>query len=294
MMSGNPVEDPNPAPVTVDPNAPASVVDDDDDGVVEAVNVGGQKMVPIGEMLKYRKEAKSVRRDMEALKPQIEQAQRTAQQLAEVQPLLDQVRSMPAAAREALAAGRMPSPEGTRHNTEDVEAKELAEDLGLIATDGQLDISRARKRLDKDTVRFQRMMEQAVAPLRTSTATQAAAGLTMQAKAIRDADGVPLASEASIDEAYKMLPPELAAQPNVAMVAIGTAMLIDRMKGRKVTAPIEHTAMHFSEPSAGRRGGSGITAEERELAKKVGLSDADLTATNNLLRSSTGRGIKME
>lgn len=302
-IPGVPMEGDEPQDPVQDP-APAEGVEaehDDDDGLIETVTVGNQKMVPVGEMIRYRKESKATKREVAELKARAERAEAVGQQLNDVMPLIEKLRDMTPAQREALATGRMPSLPGERHDAEDVEAKELAEDLGLIAADGSLDIARARKRLDKDNERYQRMLQEAVAPVRQHTAQQQARILSTQAKAIKDDQGVPMASAASIDEAYAMLPPELASQPNVAMVAIGTAMLIDKMKGRRPAGPAAepnergYQAPIYSESPGGRRGVPALTAEERASASKLGLTEKDLQSATAALSGAAGRrGIAME
>lgn len=276
---------------TDEPTTPPPAADDD--GIVEAVTVGQQKMVPLEALKEARASAKALKAQMAELQPQIDRAAQVSRELESLQPTLQALQRMTPAQRDALASGKTPSPEGTPHNDQDVEARELAEDLGLIAQDGSLDISRARKRLDKDNARIERMLESRVAPVRQSAAAQQAATIRQQAKGITDNTGTLLATAESIDEAYAMLPPELAANPNTALVAIGTAMAIDRMKNRKVQQPAQdYGAPLYSEPMTGRRGPS-ISAEERELAKKVGLTDKDLTAAATAIQQG-GRGVRME
>jgi hypothetical protein len=280
-------------PPVHDGDAVVPAAEHDDDDLVETVKVGEQQMAPVSEVIKYRKQAKALQKQLTELQPQIESARQVGQRLQEVQPILERLQNMTPQQREALASGRLPSPEGTSHAAEDIEAREVAEDYGLIAQDGSLDISRARKIIDKNNQRIQRGVEQAVGPMRQSSAQQQATSIRQQALGVTDSNGVPLATPESIHEAYAMLPAELAAQPNVAAVAIGTAMLIDRMKGRTVRAPQpDYGAPLYSEPAAGRRSGPSLTAEDRAMAAKVGLSDKDLTAAVTALQG--GRAVRME
>jgi hypothetical protein len=290
-IPGTNVENP-PAGQELDPNAPPPDDQDDDHDLIETASVGGQKMVPVAELIRVRKESKAAKRELDSLRPQIERANQVSAQLAELQPVLEQFQRMTPQQRDALASGKAPSPAGTPHDAEDVEARELAEDMGLIAQDGSLDIARARKRLDKDDARFRRMMGEAVAPLRQSSAQQQAAVIRQQAMGITDKNGELIATPESITEAYAMLPAELAANPNVAAVALGVGMLIDKMRGRVVKPAQQYSAPMYSEPS-GRRSVSGVTAEDRAIAAKVGLTDKDLTAAASAI-SQSGRGVRME
>lgn len=267
---------------------------DDDSDLIAQHAAGDEKQKGIlKDLLSARRTSRETKAELARIKGEYE---RLTQNVQTMQPLLETIQRLTPQQREALATGRLPSPAGTEQDAGDVEAMELAQDLGLIAADGSLDIARARKRLDKDNERFARLLDQHVAPLRQTTHQQIASNIRTQAKAQVDAAGNPLASPESIDEAYSMLPPELAANPQVAMVAIGTAMLIDKMKGRTAKAP--QTSIYgdpiYSEPAGGRRGAQ-VSAEDRAMAKKAGLTDADITAAAAALAQSAGRrGIDME
>lgn len=285
----------------IDPAEAAGVAgateEHDDDALVPTVQVGAQQMVPVSELIKHRKEARAFKKQLADLQPRLERADLIGSQLAEVQPFIEQLRNLTPAQRDAVLSGKVPTPQGVAQPADDVEARELAEDLGLIAQDGSLDIRRARARLDKDNVRFERMLQQAVAPVKAQTHQQQAVAMRAQAKSVKDAAGVPLATPESIDEAYGMLPPELASQSNVAMVVLGVAGLIDRMKGRKVKADAADTfsAPIFSENTGGRRSAPALTSEERATASRLGLTDKDLQNAGSALSQSSGRrGISME
>lgn len=291
-IPGTNVDDPVP-PRDGDP-AVGAVEEHDDDPIVETVKVGEQQMAPVSEVIRFRKEAREAKRELEKLRPQIERANVVSQQLEQLQPTLEMIQRLTPQQREQLATGKLPSPSGTTQPAEDAEARDMAHDLGLIAADGSLDIARARKILDRNAEKVRAEVQAIVAPLRQTTAQQQADHLRQQAEQIRDASGMPLATPDSVREAYKMLPPELAAQPNVAMVAIGTAMLIDRMRGRTVQAPDRaYGAPLFSEPAAGRRShGPTISAEEKAMAAKVGITEKDLSAAVTALNA--GRGVALE
>jgi hypothetical protein len=290
-IPGTSMEDQSPVH-DLDPNAPPADPPDDE-GIIESVKVGDQQMAPIAEVIRYRKEARAAKRENEAMRSQLENARVIGERLQQAQPLLERLQQMTPQQREALSSGRMASPAGTPQAEDDVEARELAEDYGLISHDGSLDVARARKILSKNEERIRRGVESLVAPIRQNSAQQQASSLRQQAEAVTDNAGMPLATRESIREAYDMLPPELAAQPNVAMVALGTAMLIDRMRNRAPKAVQEYADPIYSEPAAGRRQGAGITAEDRALATKVGLTDKDLTSAVNALKQG-GRGVRME
>lgn len=297
-IPGESMEEPEPQPVVNDgdPTLVPQPEPEDDDAIVETVSVGGNKMAPVSEVIKYRKQAKETARRLAELEPQIQESARLREQLQQIQPALEVLQRLTPQQREALATGKMPSPVGTPQQADDAEARQWAEMNGFIAADGSLDIARARQNLDWLDRRHEQQTEQRLAPLRQTTAQQTAQAIMHQAFGFRDAAGNLMASQESIREAYAMLPPELAANPNVAITAVGTAMVIDRMKGRTPKAPemaMPYGDPLYSEPAAGRRGPV-VTAEDRALAKRVGLTDQDLTGAVNALTTSRGRGVRME
>lgn len=296
----------DPDPIDIDP-AQAAVADaaaqeheDDDDTLIETVTVGQQKMVPVSEMIKYRKESKATKRELAELRTRAERAEQVGQQLQDAMPAIEALRNLTPQQRELLASGRLPSPEGTRQPAEDTEAAQWADMQGFIAADGSLDVKRARQNLDWLDERHQRRTEAELAPMRQNTAQREAGVLRERAKAVaHPKTGSPLASPESIDEAYRMLPAELASQPNVAMIAIGTAMVIDAFRGRSpriaATADPGYAAPIYSE-AGGRRGAPAISAEERASLTKLGLSEKELQGASTALSNAAGsrRGIALE
>src|SRR3990167_925963 len=117
----------------------------DDDGVVEAVSVGGQKMVPLAELIKTRKEAKAAKAKLAELEPQVAQIPGIQQQIDTLRPYADAIRQNPNLIKLAQQATR-PSGQDTVQPDDDQEARDTAEDLGLYHPQtGELDVARARR-----------------------------------------------------------------------------------------------------------------------------------------------------
>jgi hypothetical protein len=282
-------------PLTQDP--PAAPVEEPDDDIVEAsLDAKGQKVVPLGTLIDQRKAARTLKAENEALKQKAAQYDQMAPLVQQAQPFLQQLATMTpeqqAAAIASVSRGTAPSRVSGPQPADDQEAAELAEDLGLVDANGSLDIARGRRMLDRLDRRASTRMQQEIAPLRQSTAAQQAAVLREQAKTHTDNAGIPLATPESINEAYSLLPPELAANPNVQAVIIGTAMLIDKSKGRtpQAQARYQYADPLLTEPT-GRRGSSGPSAQDRDLMKRLGVSAEDLKITEQL---GTGRSISLE
>lgn len=299
MSLDTPLEVTEPEPLEPPVTPPADDADDDTDIVEASVDARGQKVVPLGTLIGERKAARALKAENETLRqkaaqfdqlapyvPQIQQAQPFLQQLQQLTP--EQQAAAIANVQRGTAQSRTSAPQPV----DDQEAAELAEDLGLVDASGGLDIARGRRMLDRLDRRSAQRVQQEIAPLRQTTATQMAASLREQAKQHTDAQGVPLATAESINEAYALLPPELAANPNVQAVIIGTAMLIDKSKGRtpQVQARYQYGDPLLTEPT-GRRGPTGPSAQDRDLMKRLGMTAEDLKITEAL---GTGRSIVLE
>lgn len=276
--------------------------EDEDDNLIPTVQVGQQQMAPVSEVIRLRKEARAAKKEAAELKTRVERAEAVGAQLQEVMPLIDNLRNMSQAQRDALLSGKLPSVEGTRQDAEDTEAREVAEDYGLIAADGSLDIARARKIIDKENARVERRVQEQLGPVKQHSAQQQAGVMRERAKAIKDEHGMPFATPESIDEAYSLIPAELAANPNVAIVQIGTAMFLDKMRKRTVRGAAGadpgpgYQAPIYSEGGGRRAAAPALTAEEKASAAKLGLSEKELTDASTALSRAAGgrRGIALE
>lgn len=276
-----------PEPIQQEPIAAPAAQEDDDDGLIETVKVGEQKMVPVGELINYRKQAREAKRANELIQQQMQTLQT---QLQEVRPYVDKLREP--GVLDRLTKGTHATPASTEQPADDQEAKDTAEDMGFYTTDGQLDVARARRVLDRIESRNARRTQNDLAPLRQQTAVQAAQVMRQRVDTMRTKEGAPLASRESLDEVFGMVPPELQADPKTAFVMALAAAGMDLFTGRKgvVTAPPagrEYSEPIYTEAPGGRRAGAGISAELAALGKRVGLSDKELAGAAN---RQTGRG----
>lgn len=272
------------------PNPPAD--ETDDDLIPVEKNAKGEDVAPASAVIKWKKAAKETQRQLADLQPKIQQAEQLAQTLQRVQPLLQVLQGLTPEQRAQLQAGKLPN--AGREPAEDLEAQQWADDNGLIKADGSLDVSRARKQLDYLDQRAAQMAQKVIAPLATSTAAQQAEVLRERATGMRDQQGRPLATPESIREAYAQLPAELASNPNVAHVAIGTAMLIDRLKGRTPHVTPTYDEPLFTEPAGGGRRGAVMTDDDREIAKRVGVDEKTYQQSIAQLGQMTRRGLALE
>lgn len=275
-----------PDPIQHDPIVPPPAQEDDDDGLIETVKVGEQKMVPVGELINYRKQAREAKRANELIQQQMTTLQA---QLQEVRPYVEKLREP--GVLDRLKQGTHATPAAAEQPADDQEAKDTAEDMGFYTTDGQLDVARARRVLDRIETRNARRTQSEMAPLRQRTAEQAAQVMRSRVDTMRTKEGAPLASRESIDEVFGMVPPELQADPKTAFVMALAAAGMDMFTGRKSAAPApagrEYAEPIYTEAPGGRRAGAGVSADLAALGKRVGLSDKELAAAAN---RQTGRG----
>ena len=280
--------DPNVTPET-------QAQDDDDDQLIETVKVGEQKMVPVGELVAARKAARSVKQQLKDIGPQLQRAAAIEAQLNEVRPILDAIKANPKLV-EAVTRGTHATSATVEQPEHDQEAKDTAEDMGFYTTDGQLDVARARRVLDRIETRNARRTQSDLAPLKQQTAVRAAQEMRGRVDSIRTKEGTSLASKESLDEIFGMVPPELQADGKTAFVLALAAAGMDIYTGRKpaAAAPARSTYDEpiYTEPSGGRRGAVSVSAELAALGKRVGLTEKDLGAT--VQRYVPGRSLELE
>lgn len=289
MTTGLNIETPDPKPADIDPHAPTSAAEDDDPIVAEK-NAKGEDVTSVANVIHWRKEAKAAKREAAETKAQLQQV---SSRLDALNPLLERIQQDPTILTRA--AGH-PDPKPVER---DIEAEQTAEDLGLIAQDGSLDVGRARRILDRLDQRAGRTVDTRIAPLAQTTAQQASDLHRARALNMRTPDGAPFATQESINEAWAVLPAELTANPNVSAVVMPlVAAGIDRAKGRVPKAPERHEYGDpiFTEPG-GRRGPvSVLTDEDRKMvntyAPKVGEKELERMITD--LAANGRRGVRLE
>jgi hypothetical protein len=276
------------------------IVKDEEDTIVSTVKVGEQEMVPLATLIAERKAGKAARKEIATLKTQVAAFEPVRQSLEAAAPVLTRLQGLSeqqvSSLVESVKSGTAPS-RAQDQAVEDTEARELAEDLGLVDAGGSLDVARGRRMLDMIDARATRLAQKIVAPYAQTTAQQTAYGLRERMKQQADPNtGVPFATAESIDEAYAMLPAELAANGQTAAVILGTAMVIDRSKGRVPKAPerFEYNEPLLTEAAGGRRGPAPISAELQATLAKVGLTEKEFNAAQVPTRGGIGRGTVME
>ncbi len=288
-------EDPNAPPIDGDPSLTAG---DDDATEVDASEIvtddKGNKTVSLSTMLRYKKEAKALSKQVKDMKPIADRAMGIEARLGQAQPIIDAIVTNPKLRAEALrlAQGSRPSGETTDQPTDDDDAAGYAEDAGYYLSDGQTpDVARARRVMDRQAKLVKRTTDDAIRPLAGLTLTEKANANLREAAAQVDDDGTPLATPESIREYANQLPPHLLANPQVVTLLIDAAMGLDRRKHRTPKAADEPVFLE-------RQGGGGrrepmISPEEKKQLERLGLTEKDYAASSKRLEQGVAsrRGI---
>lgn len=290
MSTGTSMEqDPEPDPKTHEAD-PTGGHEEEAVVVAQKGADGKTDVVPLAAHLEQRGKAEK-RGEAKArleMQKEIDEAKAIKQSLEQYGPILQRIQQDPS----ILERARQP-----QKTERDVEAEEVAEDLGLIAADGSLDVNRARRYLDRQDQRNGKLVDQRVAPVANATASQIANGHRLALKSRRHEDGRPVASAESIDAVANVLPPELVANPNVAQIMELIAIGLDQKTGRTPKAPV---ARMYDEPwlseGAGRGPGSRsvLTDEDKRFAKNLGLDEKTYAKQVEDLHNNGRRGVALE
>jgi hypothetical protein len=291
-----------PEPKELDAQGHPIVKDEEaDEPITTTKTPDGKDVVDVASVIHWRKQAKAARKEVATLKQQVDQLEPHRQRLEAAAPILEKLQALPpeqqAAFLEAVRTNTAPSRTQTQ-DPDDVEARELAEDLGLVDASGVLDVARGRRMLERLDKRAEAKARTIVAPYAQTTAQGVAYTLRERTKQQADPNtGTPYATAESIDEAFAMLKdaPELAANPAVSAIILGTAMLIDKSRGRVPKAPerYEYSEPLLTEPAGGRRGAPVITDETKRLLDRVGLTEKEFTNVQ-VPAHGMGRGVVLE
>lgn len=198
--------------------------------------------------------------------------------LAEVRPIIDQVRQhgMPKPPEPAPAESRIP----------DERAERYARRFELYRSDGQPDIGRAKAILAEQQEEISRAAREAaqeiVGPI-TSQSAQAASRQNLERLALqRDPDGQPvlgrLVDAQTLAQLWAKLPPELTQHPEVAELVFEAAIGQSVRKGGRVSRPERGPIV--SEPSGGRSAPAWQPSDSfKKMARDAGLTDKDVAAS---------------
>lgn len=255
--------------------------DAEPEGVVEVSP--GKRMVDVSIVAAERRRAREAAarakdKEYEPLRQAAAERDQLRAALAEVRPIIEQVRQhgMPKPAAPEPAEARIP----------DDRAERYARRFELYRADGQPDVARAKAILveqQEETTRVAReAVQEAVGPITSHTAAQASRQNLERLALQRDPDGEPmlgrLVDPKTLARLWAQLPPELTQHPEVGELVMNAAIGETARKGGRVARPERSPVV--SEP-AGGRGGPGWTPNDtaKKIAREAGLTEKDLAAS---------------
>lgn len=277
------VDDPVPDPPEPDPPP-----DDTELDASEVVtDAQGNKTVSLSTMLKYKREAKANGKRLKELEPIAARVTEVEGRLNEASPVINAILTNPRLKAEALriASGTHATPETRDQPQDDPDAVAFAEDSGYYLADGQtVDAARARRVLNRLDARHGRQTDARLRPLAGSVLGSRAEQNVARAKAQVDEDGVPLATEESIDEVVRLMGAEgqhLLANPQVVDLVLNNAIGLDRRHRRTPKAVDE--PLYMAPSGGGGPRTAALTADEKAFAARHGISEKDYQrSTKNL------------
>ncbi len=276
-----------------DPNAPPVESDPEDaDTAALAVNdAAGNRMVPLSALISAKRENKTLHARNKELEPIAARVTEIDGKLQTAQPILDAIMTDPKlrATVQRIAAGTRATAGTVEQPDDDPDAAALAEDSGYYLQDGQLDVARAQRIMQRLDARTARQTAEAIRPLAGVTLQGKADQHFREALAATDANGVPWASQESITKAWAMLPAHLLANPQVVELAVNNAIGMDRREGRTPTAA---TPPLFLESAGSRTPREpAISAKTKASLERLGLTEKEFQQSNQLVEEGrqTGR-----
>lgn len=246
--------------VAAQPPAPAAVSEDDKPAEVEAVEVGGQKYVPVGAIKAEREKRQTAEREVQRLAA-------LEAQLNELRPYAEFVKNNP-----QLLQPRQPEQPPQRTEPEaDQSLVALATALDLYTTDAKPDLKRAQTIKGLIDATAQQHAAAAVQPIRNYTAEQQSAINFQRALQVQDADGHK-PTEASLRAVWGSMPAADTADPRVAGILAMTALGMDRLT-RKSPPQAPPLPPVITEASGGHPQARPLLSDlEAKAAKERGLT----------------------
>lgn len=262
-----------------------------------AVDMGGNKMVPLSALIAAKKEGKLHRDKVKELEPKVQWAEGINEKLASVQPIIDAVTSNPQLLAQAkrAASGTRASAETTEQPEDDQEAAAFAENVfGFFNADGTPDVARARRAMDLMDKRSGRQVDQRLQPLASVTLGDKADQNVRYALAqVNESTGAPLASRESILEAANTISnggrnKAILANPDVADILINQAIGLDVRKGRTPKPVDEPLYLERQGGRSTRQGG--LDADLKASFERLGIDEKQGSAAiSRLEQGAAGR-----
>jgi hypothetical protein len=216
---------PPPAPETPADAPAASVQEPDSDPEGTVVNPGGEKLVPLNVVADLRGKVRESKAALEAKEQEIAALRDKASKFDQVegewkavQPLVQQIKN---------GTYQPPAPPRQQVNEK---AVEYAKYLDLYKVDGTPDVDRAQKILELNAAQARETAQQLVQPIYATHAQAQSAAHFEQAANFKAPNGIQADREV-LRQIWSQVPPDLSAQPGVAMVLWRQAIAESALKG---------------------------------------------------------------
>ena len=260
-------EDHPQAPAAPAAPAPAPAPAVAGEGEPEAVEVGGQKMVPLSALLAERGEKKQ-------LKERAARADQLEDYARQVDPYVQFIKANPG----LMAERTKPAP--AEQPAEDTEAADVARMFDFYTSDGKPDVQRGRAHLNLVDQRAMKQAQAIMAPVAQATAQERSATNFQRALQITDVNGQKVNPEA-LRAVWQNMPVEYTADPRTAGVLAATAAGMTALYGKKAIAPPPNPPLVTESPGGAPRRAAPLTELDKTIAANRGISEtkfAELTA----------------
>lgn len=244
-----------PAPAPAAPVAPAPPADPVEP---EAVDVGGEQMVPLRALIAERNEKKALK----------ERGGQLEQYYNQTKPYVDFINQNP----DLLKRPQQPAPPPEPPKTADPRAVKWAQKLSLYTPDGKLDVDTAAELLTDQADVARQQAQAAMRPHVQQTEQERSARNYQQAANAVLPNGVK-PDQVALASMWRGLPANLTADPQVATILQLAAIGASVAGQRPVVAPPPNAPL-VSEPSGGQPRPAGRISElEKRVAADRGVSE---------------------
>lgn len=261
LEDDGPALDP-PAPVAEPPVQEADAPEaphEDKPAEVEAVEVAGQRYVPLAVL-------KTMRDENRTLKEAAARADQLEARLREIEPYAQFVQNN----RDLLIQRQAPDPAPAAPAV-DPDALEAARLLDFYKPDGTPDTDKGARWLALQEKRSERIAEARIRPLVQQNQQDQAALNFQRALQMKDPHGNSPSRE-TLQSLWQNMTPELVADERVAFFLANTALGMDQMRSRKATVPVPAPALVTETSGGNPRTRPLLSPLEERIAAERGIS----------------------
>lgn len=228
---------------------------------VDAVEVGGQKYVPVGALISERKQRQAAEKEA-AKVADLESYARDSK------PYVEFLKANP-----GFLAQRQPQPpSGPQPDQPDPQSEQLAKTLDLYTPEGKPDVARAATIRHMMTTTAQQIAQQTIAPIHERTAQEESARNFYVALGYKDPSGRSPRQETLVS-LWKSMSPQQTADKNVAAILTATALGMDYSQGKPAIQPPAQPPL-ISEGPGNTPRRPALSKLEQNIARERGMTEA--------------------